>query len=117
MRNMSFSLTTEQYRRGLKTETLRRGWKFLKPGDRFMGVEKAMGLKKGEKLQRMHAAECISNVPTPMDLEHITPENVKAEGFPNLSPEAFLEFLKEELGVTPGEVLNRITFKHIFEEE
>lgn len=110
---MSFSLTTEQYRRRLKTETLRRGWKNLKPGDRFMGVEKAMGLKAGEKVKRLHASEVVSNVPTPMDLEHISPENVTAEGFPGMSPAGFLDFLRTHLGVKPGEVLNRITFRHL----
>ena len=46
-RNMSFALTTEQFKARTKTVTRRFGWWFLKPGDVVRGVEKAMGLKPG----------------------------------------------------------------------
>lgn len=49
MRRMSFSMTTAQMYARNKDVTRRFGWWFLKPGDRVMTVEKAMGLKKGEK--------------------------------------------------------------------
>ena len=49
MRRMSFSMTEPQFRDGSKDVTRRLGWKFLKPGDRIMGVRKCMGLAKGEK--------------------------------------------------------------------
>ncbi len=52
-RNMSFSMTTAQFRARTKTVTRRLGWWNLKPGDVIMGVEKAMGLKKGEKVKRL----------------------------------------------------------------
>ena len=47
-RNMSFALTTAQYNDRTKTETMRLGWAFLKPGEVFMGIKQGQGLKKGE---------------------------------------------------------------------
>lgn len=52
-RNMSFSMTTEQIRNRTKTVTRRLGWEFLKPGDVVNAVVKAMGLKPGEKVERL----------------------------------------------------------------
>ena len=60
MRNMSFALTTEQYRNGTKTVTRRMNWETLTKGDEFMGVEKGMGLKKGEKMKRLGPAAVVS---------------------------------------------------------
>lgn len=42
MRRMSFMLTETQYVDGSKDVTRRLGWLTLKPGDKFMGVNKAM---------------------------------------------------------------------------
>jgi len=50
VRNMSFAMTTKQVRNQTKTVTRRFGWWFLKAGDIVQPVEKAMGLKKGEKI-------------------------------------------------------------------
>lgn len=40
-RNISFSMTEPQFVDGSKDVTRRMGWKWLKPGDRIMGVRKA----------------------------------------------------------------------------
>ncbi len=47
---MSFRLTAEQMRARTKTVTRRLGWSSLKPGDIVQPVEKAQGLRKGEKV-------------------------------------------------------------------
>ena len=52
-RNMSFAITTSQVRDRSKTVTRRLGWRFLKRGDVVCAVVKNMGLKKGEKVQRL----------------------------------------------------------------
>ena len=52
-RNISFSMTEQQFISGKKDVTRRMGWRFLKAGDRIMGVRKAMGLKKGEKIHAL----------------------------------------------------------------
>lgn len=62
MRNMSFSLTTDQIRAGTKTVTRRLGWLNLKPGELVSPVLKGMGLKPGEKIQRLRAPIRIVSV-------------------------------------------------------
>jgi hypothetical protein len=56
-RLMSFAHTTDQIRNRTKTVTRRNGWADLKPGELFWAVEKAMGLKPGEKVKRVHFRE------------------------------------------------------------
>ena len=59
-RNMSFAMTKPQFLNRTKTVTRRLGWGFLKPGDVVMGVEKAMGLKKGEKVRKLGLIRIVS---------------------------------------------------------
>ena len=89
MRNISFALTKRQFIARTKTVTRRLGWWDLVPGDRLMGVEKAMGLKPGEKIVRLGLIEVVSARPEP--LESITPEDVVLEGFPEMTPEQFVD--------------------------
>lgn len=111
MRNMSFALTTEQYRNRTKTVTRRLGWKNLKPGEKFMGVEKGMGLKKGEKVKRLHASECVANWQTRLGL--MDQEECVREGFPHLTPEQFVDMFCKHNGCRPDTYVNRIEFKHL----
>ena len=53
MRNISFMLTTEQIINRTKTVTRRNGWKNLKKGDLLCGARKCMGLRPGEKMERL----------------------------------------------------------------
>lgn len=108
MRNMSFSMTTEAFLAGTKTVTRRFGWWFLKPGDRVMGVKKAMGLKKGEKIVRLGAIEIIST--RPELLCEITPEDVIKEGFPDMTPEGFINMIVKKFGCLQTSTVNRIEF-------
>jgi hypothetical protein len=110
MRNMSFALTTRQYRERTKTVTRRDAWRFLKPGDRFMGVEKAMGLKRGEKIVKIEPAIVLSVREEP--LKSITQEDVIREGFPDWTPQQFIDFLCKENGCTPEKMFNRIEFEY-----
>ena len=112
MRNMSFSKTTEQARNRTKIVTRRWGWWFLLPGDRVQQVEKAMGLKKGEKVQKIHVIEIVSSRPD--QLKNITQRECEREGFPNKSPKWLRQLL---LSMKPknfkGKHPNRIEFKYI----
>lgn len=111
MKNMSFSMTTEQYREGSKTVTRRLGWAFLKTGDVFMGVVKGMGLKKGEKIKRIHPSKVISNRSEPIYV--ITQDDVIKEGFPDWSTEQFIEFFCKGNRCACYESVNRIEFEHL----
>lgn len=112
MRNMSFSMTTPQFRDKTKTITRRLGWWFLKPGDIVNGVKKAMGLKKGEKIESIHQIKIISV--TPEKIKFITQSDVIKEGFPKWSPKQFIEFLcNKHPKITSETVFNRIVFEYI----
>lgn len=111
MRNMSFALTTAQFLDGSKDVTRRLGWRNLKPGTRFMGVKKAMGLKPGEKIERLGVCEVVSNRAELLDT--ITPEDVVREGFPGMTPAEFVAMFCRHMGCEAGTVVNRIEFKRI----
>jgi hypothetical protein len=108
---MSFSLTTEQYRNLTKTVTRRLGWRNLKPGEAFMGVVKGMGLKKGEKVERIHASVCIANHRE--TLSTITPQDVIREGFSGMTPKEFVAMFCKHNRCKPSKRVNRIEFEHV----
>src|SRR5450432_1755565 len=111
MRNISFSLTTAQFLDGTKDVTRRFGWWFLKPGDRLCAVEKAMGLKKGEKMKRLGVIEIVSVRKERLDA--ITQEDCRREGFAKFDPEAFVRFLRAKTKRDGGQMVNRIEFKRV----
>jgi len=108
MRNMSFAMTTEQFLDGSKDVTRRFGWWFLKPGDKVMAVEKAMGLKKGEKIKKLGVIEIVSARIEP--LYDMTKEDCIREGFPNMTP---LEFARMLSPKNQNAAVNRIEFKRL----
>ena len=111
MRNMSFAMTTDQFVAQTKTVTRRFGWWFLKSGDSVCGVEKGMGLKKGEKIRRLGIIEIISISTEPLNT--ITQDDVIREGFPGWTPEQFVQMLVDHYRVSPSELVNRIEFKYM----
>ncbi len=88
-RNMSFSLTTEQVRNRQKTVTRRLGWRFLKPGDVLNACVKCMGLKKGEKIERICRIRVVDVMFEPLCF--ITLGDVIREGFPDWGPQDFIQ--------------------------
>jgi hypothetical protein len=110
-RNMSFALTTEEFKNKTKTVTRRFGWWFLRPGDQVWGVEKAMGLPKGQKIKRLGLIQIVSSWPEPLNA--ITPGDCIKEGFPHLTPEHFVKMLCELYQCPPDKKINRIEFKYL----
>jgi len=110
-RMMSFSLTTEQVRRREKTVTRRVGWAFLKPGDILQAVEKAQGLKKGEKVKRICLIRVVSRRKEP--LNKITAADCILEGFPEMSPREFVNMFCAANKCKPHKGVNRIEFEYI----
>lgn len=76
-RLMSVAFTEQAVRERRKTVTRRKGWTFLKPGDRLTLCRKVMGRKKGEPLVRI--AEPL--LALTMDLTYGQNE-MEREGFP-----------------------------------
>src|SRR5688572_27214348 len=99
MRMMSFALTERQLMDGSKTVTRRTGWQNLRAGDRLLAVRKAMGLKKGEKVQPLCVIEVVSV--KRQALGCIDQDDCAREGFPHLSPCEFIRFFTAKVN-TPG---------------
>lgn len=110
-RNISFAMTTAQIEAETKDVTRRFGWYFLKPGDRLCGVKKAMGLKKGEKIERLCMIEVISARTEPLNA--ITQNDVIREGFPNWTPTDFIDFIVKHYKCPRDKPINRIEFKYL----
>lgn len=108
---MNFAMTTAQFKARTKTVARRFGWWFLQPGDVVCGVEKAMGLKRGETIQRQDLIRVVSTGPEPLNA--ITPEDVVKEGFPQWTPEQFVTMLEAHYGVSPSATVNRIEFEYL----
>ena len=111
-RNMSFALTKAQIRNQTKTVTRRDGWQNLKPGEIINAVEKAMGLKKGEKIKALCQLRVISV--TRERLIDITPDEVIKEGFRQMTLYEFIGFFcQSHKGCYPEKVITRIEFEYI----
>lgn len=111
MRNISFALTTKQFLDNTKDVTRRFGWWFLKPGDRLRVVEKAMGLKKGEKMKVLGEIEIISTRREPLNA--IDKSDCCREGFPLFEPADFVNMLCGHYRIEPTKECNRIEFRRI----
>jgi len=111
-RNMSFAMTTEQIKNKTKIVTRRYGWIFLKPGDLVQPVEKAMGLKPGEKMKKIGGLiRIVSTYQEP--LSFITHSDVVLEGFPDWTADQFIQMLVDHYKVDPMKEVNRIQFEYL----
>lgn len=112
MRNMSFMITPNQILNQTKTVTRRNGWWGLKSGNIIQPVRKGMGLKKGEKIEKLGCPIRIVSV-SRETLSAITPEECILEGFPEMNPIQFTDmFTRSHKGTTVLSVINRIEFEY-----
>jgi hypothetical protein len=81
---MSVALTEDAVRTRTKTVTRRKGWLFIKPGDRLTLCRKVMGRKPGEPLVRIADVEVVDV--RREALFCIDRDDVVREGFADLSP-------------------------------
>ncbi|RTL31261.1 MAG: ASCH domain-containing protein [Rhodocyclaceae bacterium] len=109
MRRMSFSITEPQLLDGSKTVTRRLGWKTLKPGDRLLAVDKAMGLKRGERSKILGEIEILDVRREP--LREITQDDVNREGFLHLVRHEFIEMFCQAMSCTRDTEVTRIEFR------
>ncbi|HEY2086315.1 MAG TPA: hypothetical protein VGH54_09850 [Mycobacterium sp.] len=119
-RLMSVAFTEDAVRRRAKTVTRRKGWLFLKPGDRLTLCRKVMGRKKGEPLVRIVDVQVVSVRREPlsaltMDLTYGQNE-VSYEGFPDMSPEDFVdEFFVKAQRMHVEDVVTRVEWRYLDE--
>lgn len=120
-RLMSVAFTEQAVRDRTKTVTRRKGWKFLKPGDRLTLVRKAMGRKPGEPLDRIAEVEVVNVWREPLGM--VLPswgrwdygaEEMAKEGFPGMDPAEFVRhYFVEAQGMTVDDSVTRIEFKYL----
>jgi len=110
-RNISFSMTTPQFLDKSKMVTRRLGWWALKPGDVLCGVEKARGLKKGEKIRRLGLIKIVSV--RRERLNAITAVDVTNEGYPDMWPGEFVKMFCRAHKCKPEAWVNRIEFRYL----
>jgi len=121
-RNISFAITTEQIKNRSKTVTRRAGWEKLKIGEILNGCVKCMGLKTGEKIERLCKIRVVGLRREKLramvdDLDYGFQETT-LEGFPvghdKHWPSEFVEmFCKSHSGVTPESTITRIEFEYV----
>lgn len=110
-RLMSVSLTEQAVRERRKTVTRRKGWTFLRPGDRLTLCRKVMGRKPGESLVRIADVEVVDVRREP--LTAITREDVAREGFADWSPLRFAQFFTDHMGGDLRQEVTRIEWRYI----
>lgn len=122
MRNMSFALTTEPVLKQFKDVTRRLGWEFLKTGDLLQPVKKCMGLKPGERIEKLGPPIRVISVRRErldrmlIDLRYGFDE-VRREGFAHHPDYQFPSewvgmFCASHKGCKPDSVITRIEFEY-----
>lgn len=116
-RNISFSLTTDQIRARTKTVTRRKGWTFLKPGDVLNACVKCMGLKPGEKIERICQIRVVSvrreSLQVLCDDRTYGRKEAKREGFPELRGHEFAQMFCQHMGGYFDQEVTRIEFEYV----
>ena len=110
-RNMSFSLTTPQILNRTKTVTRRKGWADLKPGTILNACVKCQGLKKGKKVEKLCQIRVVKNAS--VKLWDISAADVVREGFPGMTPAAFVDMFCAHMGGCLSQIVNRIEFEYV----
>jgi hypothetical protein len=116
--NISFFLTTRQFRDRSKRVTRRNGWKNAKPGQVLTAVVKGQGLKKGEhpevlgkiKILSVRREKLRAMITNPSPYGHV---ECMLEGFPDMVPEQFVDMYCEHNGCTPDTEITRIEFEYL----
>jgi hypothetical protein len=109
---LSYFLTTDQVRRREKTVT-RRLKCSLKPGELFWAVEKVQGLKKGEKHNRLALCRCLKNDQVTLNGPTMTPDDCRREGFPEITPQQFVEMFCKHMRCEPDKQVRRVDFEYV----
>lgn len=125
-RLMSVSLTEDAVVARRKTVTRRKGWGFLRPGDRLTLCRKVMGRRAGEPLVRLAEVEVTSVRRERLD--QITNEDVDHEGVPvsvwarndhhaptcdDCKPIAWAEWYGRTFGATYSTEVTRIEWRYL----
>lgn len=113
---MSFALTTDQIKARTKTVTRRKGWNFLKTGEVINACVKCMGLKPGEKIQRLGQIRVTDVRREPLnamaEVSYGAAESAK-EGFPHMAGTQFIHMFCKHMGGYADQEVTRIEFEYL----
>lgn len=112
---MSFSATTWQIECRAKTVTRRLGWAHLRVGDLVQAVEKAQGLKKGEKVRRLQLLRIVDIREERLDTmiyDRYGYLECEKEGFRLMRPEQFVALFCRINRCLPSQLVRRIEFEY-----
>ena len=105
-RNISFALTTQQFKDRTKTVTRRMNWLNLKIGDELTGCVKCMGLNPGEKIERLGTILVVGVRREPLNRMILDAEygarEAKSEGFPGMSGAEFVSMFCSHMKCKPS---------------
>lgn len=92
--------------------------KDVKPGTLLQPVVKGMGLRKGEKVEKIGGPIRVVSVEREslakiVYLPTYGREEVKREGFPHLTREQFVEFFARSHRCEPDDCVTRIEFEYL----
>lgn len=111
---MSVAFTEDAVRARTKTVTRRKGWLFLKPGDRLTLCRKVMGRKPGEPLVRICDVEIVDVRRERLYYVDIAGE-LALEGFPDLGTNEFIATYFEPQGIHALDLVTRIEWRYLDE--
>ena len=119
---MSVAFTEQAVIERRKTVTRRKGWLFVKPGDRLTLCRKVMGRKKGEPLVRIAEVEVVDVRREPLrrmlnDADYGFDETAR-EGFPGTHPASwpsvFVErYFIDAQGMNADDEVTRIEWRYL----
>jgi hypothetical protein len=115
---MSFSHTASRVHERMKTVTRRVGWRFLKPNDLILAVEKARGLKEGEPVRALAVLRILDVRVEPLSRlvneARYAEDELPREGFPCWSRDDFImQFLRTHRRTTVDTDVTRIEFEYV----
>lgn len=117
MKNISFSMTIDQFKLRNKTVTRRLGWKNLKHGQLLMGCKKCIGLRSGEKIEKLGIIRVKSVRREPLCSMEVNPvygkKEALREGFPHLTGQQFVEMFAKALHCDKTSPVTRIEYEYI----
>lgn len=115
--NISFAITTPQFKARTKTVTRRNGWRKLKVGQILNAIVKGQGLKKGEKVEHLGKIRVVEVRREALQLMTMNPAygaaEVIKEGFPDLTPAEFVALYCKHNGCNYWDTVTRIQFAYV----
>lgn len=107
---MSVSLTAQAVRDRVKTQTRRDGWLRLNSGNQLALCPRYRGVSRGDR-ELITIVDVISVRREP--LRAISAADVLAEGFPEWTPDEFVEFFcRTHRGIEPASEITRIEWAY-----